>query len=59
MQISNKKEQTEKGKIQNVQFDEKRGTRKYNGAMVWEVLLYMGCFYWLMNKADLAFGRAE
>ena len=25
----------------------------------WNVLLYMCCFYWLMNKAALAYGRAE
>lgn len=32
MQIYNEKEQTEKGKTQNVQFEEKRCTRNWNGA---------------------------
>ena len=26
---------------------------------MWAVLLYMCFFYWLMNKAALAYGRAE
>ena len=32
MQIYNEKEQAEQGKIQNVQFEEKRSTREFNGA---------------------------
>ena len=32
MQIYNEKEQAEKGKIQNVQFEEKGGTGKHKGA---------------------------
>ena len=32
MQIYNEMEQAEQGKIQNVQFEEKRSTRKGNGA---------------------------
>lgn len=32
IQIYNEKEQTEKGKTQNVQFEEKGGTRNWNGA---------------------------
>ena len=31
MQIYNEKDQTEQRKMQNVQFEEKRSTRKYNG----------------------------
>ena len=30
--------------------------------LIWDVLLYiasMCCFYWLMNKVALAYGRAE
>ena len=26
---------------------------------VWDAILYLCCFYWLMNKAALAYGRAE
>ena len=26
---------------------------------MWDILLYMCCFYWLMNKAVLAYSRAE
>ena len=32
MQIYNENEQAKKGKIQNVQFEEKRSTREFNGA---------------------------
>lgn len=31
MQIYNGKEQTEKGKLQNIQFEEQTNTRKWNG----------------------------
>ena len=27
--------------------------------LMWDVLLYLCCFYWLMNKAVLANGLAE
>ena len=27
--------------------------------VMWEVLLNMCCFYWLINKAALAYSRAE
>jgi hypothetical protein len=32
MKIYNEKEQADRGKLQNVQFEEKGGTRKWNGA---------------------------
>ena len=34
-------------------------TETESGEMMWDVLLYMRCFYWLMNKATLNYGRAE
>ena len=37
----------------------KEREREEEKEVVWEVLLYMCCFYWLKNKAVLASGLAE
>lgn len=32
---------------------------KSSEKMVWKIVLYIHCFYWLMNKSVLASGLAE